>query len=679
MGECKRGRRLGSAVLGLIAGWLGLAGAAGAAAQPADLVLTGARIYTAAGGPLAEALAVRGGRLVYVGSAEGATAYVGPRTRLERAGGRMVIPGLADTHIHPLDIVDLDVCDLDSRPMPLKELTAFVRGCLARYRTAPGRRLIVHQWNYTTGNQPDATHPTLRAALDAASTQQQIELLGNDAHHAAFNSLALASAKNAQGAVVGISRQTLASDFAAYAKLIGVDEHGEPNGAVNEDARYTINPNSMLYTELEATLKAPQRITARLNSVGITAMMDAMAAPDGLPVYDKLLAGHHLTVRTTLAQFYDPARFHRADGQVDWDRMLARAKAVRAKYAGNALIDAGTVKLFADGVLEGNPFAVPPTLPNGAVLEPLLQPIFATDAAGHATVAGYVDTASEACAGARASPERYAAAAEIEAFTKAHGFHPGQCQISSGQLQHERPLILEFVRRFHLAGFNVHIHVLGDRAARAAVDAIEAARAADGVTTTRDGLAHLQLVHPDDLGRIGRDHLYVTFTYGWANAETDYDLTVITFIQQVTGNSYAALHAPGSYYEENAYPFRGARDAGAILTAGSDAPVETRDPRPFRNMAVAISRRLPGEPALNAAQSITIEDVLQAYTLNGARMLGRERDIGSLEVGKSADFVLLDRDLLALARDGKLEELAGTRVLATWFRGRRVYRAAGTT
>jgi hypothetical protein len=674
-----RGTGVWGAVLGLVGACLGPGAFAAATAPGADLVLTDARIYTATGGPLAEALAVRGGRLAYVGSAEGARAWIGPRTRIERAGGRLVLPGLADTHLHPLDIVDLDVCDLDSRPLTLRQLTAFVRGCLERYRPAAGKRLVVHQWNYSAGNQPDPEFPTLRAALDRASTRQQIELLGNDAHHAAFNSLALASARNAQGRVVGISRQTLAGDFAGYAALVGVDERGEPNGAVNEDARYTINPHSMLYTELEAVAKVPARITARLNSAGITAMMDAMATPDGLPVYDKLLAGHHLTVRTTLAQFYDPARFRRADGQVDWDAMLAEARAVRARYAGNPLIDAGTVKLFADGVLEGNPFAVPPTLPNAAVLEPLLQPIFATDADGRATVTGYVDTASAACVAVRAAPERFGAAAEVAAFTAANGFHPGQCQQSSGRLQHERAVILEFVRRFHLAGFNVHIHAIGDRAVRTAIDAIEAARAADGVSTTRDGLAHVQLAHPDDVRRLGRDRLYVAFTYAWANTEPDYDMTVIPFIQRVAGNSYAALHVPGSYYEENAYPFRAARDAGAILTAGSDAPVETRDPRPFRNMATAIARRNPGTPPLNAAQAITLEDVLRAYTINGARFLGRDRDAGSLEAGKSADFVILDRDLFALAAAKNFEDLAATRVLATWFQGRRVWRAPPPT
>jgi predicted amidohydrolase YtcJ len=160
---------------------------------------------------------------------------------------------------------------------------------------------------------------------------------------------------------------------------------------------------------------------------------------------------------------------------------------------------------------------------------------------------------------------------------------------------------MEFVRRFHVDGFNLHIHAIGDRAVRTAVDAIEAARQVDGNTATRDGLAHVQLAHPDDVARIGRDHLYIAYTYAWANVEHDYDMTVIPFLQKVTGDSYAELHAPGSYYEENAYPVRSTLKAGAIVAAGSDAPVETRDPRPFYNISRALTRRLPGEPALNAS------------------------------------------------------------------------------
>jgi predicted amidohydrolase YtcJ len=227
----------------------------------------------------------------------------------------------------------------------------------------------------------------------------------------------------------------------------------------------------------------------------------------------------------------------------------------------------------------------------------------------------------------------------------------------------------------HLAGFNMHIHAISDRSVRTAVDAIEAARQADGVSTTRDGLAHLQLVSPSDVSRIGRDHLYVAFTYAWMNTDMDYDLTVIPFFQKVSGNSYEALHPAGSYYESNTYPVAAIKAAGGILAAGSDAPVETRDPRPFVNMTRAITRSYPGKPPLSPQQSITIRDIIDAYTINGARMLNLQQRAGSLETGKSADFIVLDRDILALADSGHAEAIAATRVLGTWFRGKKVYAA----
>jgi predicted amidohydrolase YtcJ len=586
----------------------------------------------------------------------------------------LVLPGLFDAHIHPLDIVEFDVCNLDSRPQrTLGELSGFVRACARKYKLPPGKWLMVYQWNYTGGNEPDGEFPTLRAALDKAAPNNPVELFGNDGHHGAFNSVALAMAKNKAGQKIGLSKATIAGDFAGYAKLIGVDEHGEPNGAVNEDARYVMDKNSIVYAHLDQVSKAPERITRRLNSVGITGMLDAMAAPEGLPVYDTLLARHRLTVRTTLAQFYDPEAYRLPSGKVDYDAMLAKATAVRDKYAFNPLLRADTVKLFADGVLEGNPFAVPPTLPDSASLKPFLQPIFGRDKAGRTTVTGYVDTGSPLCTGVRANPAQYATAESIAAFSKANGYHPGQCAISSGQLQHDRGVILEFAKRFHAAGFNLHIHAIGDAAVRAAVDAIEGARAADGIITTRDGIAHLQLGNPDDVARIGRDHLYIAYTYAWADADPEYDMTVIPFIQPVQGNGYEALHPKDSYYEANAYPVRSSKEAGAILVAGSDAPVETADPRPFVNMSRAVTRRLPGGRALGPDQAISIRDVIDAYTISGARFMGREKEAGSIEVGKSGDFIVLNQDILKLADEGHPDDIRNTDVLETWFMGHRVY------
>jgi predicted amidohydrolase YtcJ len=91
------------------------------------------------------------------------------------------------------------------------------------------------------------------------------------------------------------------------------------------------------------------------------------------------------------------------------------------------------------------------------------------------------------------------------------------------------------------------------------------------------------------------------------------------------------------------------------------------------NLAHAVTRRYPGSPALGPKQRISLRSAVDAYTINGARMLGIDREAGSLRVGKSADFIVLDRDIFALAAAGNPDDIAKTQVLQTWFEGRRVY------
>ena len=234
-------------------------------ASAADLVLTEARIYTAdSHRGMAQALAVRAGKLVYVGDSRGVRAFIGPNTQVKRLGGRLVLPGLVDSHIHPTDIADHDVCDLENRTVSLAELTAFVRGCIERYHTAPGDWVSVREWDFMHGNQPDPAHPTLRAALDAATTASPVHLLGNDGHHSAFNSRALAGARNSAGQPVGLSRATLAADFANERALVGVDATGEPDGGITESVRRDIDGGADGYAaereDFAALMRAPERV-----------------------------------------------------------------------------------------------------------------------------------------------------------------------------------------------------------------------------------------------------------------------------------------------------------------------------------------------------------------------------------------------------------------------------------
>ena len=640
---------------------------------PADLVIENAQIVTEdLGQPSAQALAVRGGVIVYVGDAPGAKAFVGPATTVEDAAGRVVLPGLVDAHIHPLATTDLPVCTFDSKPIALKDLPAFIRDCKTRFGIKPGEWIAVTQWNFSSGNTPSAGFPNLRTALDVASRDNPVALLGNDGHHGAYNSVALARAHTlgSPTSPIGYSKATLANEFAAMTKVIGVDAHGEPDGTVNEDARDLLDSPDLITVNFAAVMAHPEKVPERLSKSGITAVQDALVVPATFPYYEKLRKSGLMTFRANLMQLYNPESFRTAAGAIDYPAVIALANSYRVKFAGDDLVRAEALKIFADGVLEANPYATPPSLPDAPKLTPYLQPTFGPGPDGKLMVTGYVDTASALCVDVRAHPAKYRDGA---AFAKAHGYLPAQCALSSGQLQHDRQVILDYAKAAHLAGFTLHIHAISDAAVRTAIDAIELARAADGNDHTPDTIAHLQVVTPEDVARIGRDHLFLAYTYSWANADPDYDLVTIPFFEHVKGTGYKAFHDPAFRYEHEFYPVRDTRNAGGILVAGSDAPVNTPDPQPFVNMAAAITRAIPGEPAASPWEAIPLHQALQAYTIDGARAMGRDREFGSLTTGKSADFIEIDQDIFALERDGKAADIGSTKVLKTWFRGKLVY------
>ena len=279
--------------------------------------------------------------------------------------------------------------------------------------------------------------------------------------------------------------------------------------------------------------------------------------------------------------------------------MLAKAIQVRAKYADNPLLQADTVKLFADGVLEGNPFAVPPTLPDSPSLKPFLQPVFGKDKSGRATVLRYVDTAAPACVGGARQ------CVEIRDAGRRCGVSKGE-RLSPGTVRGvERPVAARARRDARVREAIPHGGIqsahprhrpmlpCGRRSMRSR---------ARGRPTASSPRAMLSRTCSWGIRTISCASGAITYTsptptVGPMSIRT-YDMTVIPFIQPVEGNSYEALHVPGSYYESNAYPFRSSKEAGSILVAGSDAPVDTSDPRPFVNMSRAVTRRTSGRKGI---------------------------------------------------------------------------------
>ncbi len=647
----------------LIIGFAGLlAGCAHLNAPTADTVFINGAIYTAdAERHVVSAMAIRDGEILFAGDDAGARRYSGDNSAVIDLGGKLVLPGLHDAHLHPISAMPIETCSLDNKPRPLAEIAAETAACIKRIDAAAGTPVGVQLWNYASGNQPDKQLKTIREALDQASRAHPIILFGSDGHHYAANSAALARAKNAEGVVVGFTRSTLRTEFASLAPYIGVDGAGKPNGRLTEDyALAAIGVEDWTVADTERRRASPELMMAVTLPRGITSFLDAAADPETLDIYDALEKTGAMKNRATLAIFLDPADF-KIEGAVDFDAMMKKAGAIREKYRGSNRIKATFLKLFADGVMEGDPLAVPPTLPNAALSRDYLQPIFSWDvAADWVKVTGYADPDSEACKSSGGDPKR---------FLKKHGFHPGQCAKSAGTLQHEEKVILDYIKAGDAAGFAFNIHAIGDRAVKTALDGIERADRDNG--KRRHIITHLQLVRPEDHERFARFGIFASFTFAWAVIDPQYDTTVFPFIDRADGPT--GFYDANGYYYRNAYPAASLKNAGATIIAGSDAPVDTIDPRPFVNIEGAVSRRIADRPPFNAAEAISIEDAIDAYTINAAHALQQSALTGSIESLKRADFIILDQNIIDLAKSGAADRISETKVLETWFEGEKVY------
>jgi predicted amidohydrolase YtcJ len=220
-------------------------------------------------------------------------------------------------------------------------------------------------------------------------------------------------------------------------------------------------------------------------------------------------------------------------------------------------------------------------------------------------------------------------------------------------------VLKQAVVRLDALGFQPHFHALGDRAVRQALDAVEAARQANGWSDTRPHLAHIQVVHPDDLPRFRALGALANAQPYWAVLEDQMTELTLPFL--------------GPVVAARQYPFRSLRRHGATLVMGSDWSVSTPDP--FAQMEVAVNR-VPDVDRSAAPflpdERLELVDILGAATA-GSAYANHLDEAGVLAVGRLADLAVLDRDLF----DRGQGPIGETRVLATFVEGVTVYEAPG--
>jgi hypothetical protein len=573
------------------------------AAGPADIVYRHGYVYTVdAHDSVQQALAVRGGVIVYVGSDAGATALIGEHTRQIDLHGRMLMPGLVDGHMHPLEGgASLLKCNLQYLQLTVARLQAGIQKCLDQTRARePDGWLEVVAW-FQEGMIPAGTQVT-RAALDALKTQRPILVVSSFGHTALVNSRAIQLA--------GINAATQAP----LGGKIWRDAKGVPTGLLEDAAQELVTKLVPTPTPSE-DVRSAQAALDVMRKQGITTFFDAMALDRDLAAFAAVERTAGLTARPHFAILITPP-----DGR-DPERAVAAASALAHRYdEGNVRIAPSitvrNVKLFLDGVISA------PAL-TGAMLEPYFEP------RGAGTNLRWAQ-------GKNRGPDVYFPA----------------------------PVLRALLIAVAGAGLEPHMHADGDRAVHEGLDGIEALRAQFPDKDIRAAIAHDEIVDPRDFGRYKQLDVIPVLSFQWEKQASD------------TVDNARDYMGPARYkYME---PAAFLADAGARVAYGSDWPVDpldewfalkvgvTRTNSPASGPKYA-GRRLSEDAGLSRAQ------VLRAITMNSSYELHQEQATGSLENGKFADLIVLDRNVLKIPA----EEIAEVKVLQTVVGGRVVYEADG--
>ena len=565
----------------------------------ADRVYRNGKVFTAdSHGSIAQAVAVREGRIVYVGSNDGLGPYVGPSTQVTDLQGRFLMPGLVDGHMHPLEGgLKLRKCNLNYESLTIEQLQKRVQPCLdATKNKEPDGWLEVVSW-FQESMRPPGTKAN-RATLDVLKTSRPIIVHSSFGHTVLANSRALAMAR--------ITKDTPDP----LGGKIWHDAEGNPTGLL-EDAAFAVYSKLIPQSTPEENIAAAKAAQRAMNRQGVTSFLDAVAYPEDMIAFTALRSSDALTVRAHFAPEIIP------DDARDPASAVERVVGYAKKYDQGTIqarpgITVRNAKLFLDGVIAA------PAMTGTMVEQYRVN-------TGTAENPKWVEGQSR-------GPAVYFPA---------------------------KPLaeILVLLAR---AGIDPHMHADGDGAVRAGLDAVQVMRREIGSADIRPAIAHDEIVHPADFTRFQAFDTTPVLSLQWEKPAGD-----TIGLTNYFGPERMKILEPAGLLEA----------AGARIAFGSDWPVDALDEWFALKVGVTRTNSPTAAPEyrgrLGEDPGLSREAVLRAATINAAFELHEDNVTGSIEVGKFADLILLDRDPLKIPA----EDIANVQVLETIVGGQTIYKA----
>ena len=551
-----------------------------------DLILHNGKIVTVDDQfSLAEALAIRGDRIVAVGQDAGVLGLAGPDTRKVDLAGKTVLPGLIDSHTHPLGAAmyefDHTVPDMET----VADVLSYFR---ERAKVVPEGGWIRLQQVFITRLR-EQRYPT-RAELDSVAPNHAAYFrTGPDA---SLNSLALS--------LSGIDR-----DFRIPQGVLGRierDSSGDPTGIIRSGAHLIRFQESQKQPSARDKRDRMKELLAAYNRVGLTSIADRNASAEAVELYDGLLEDGELTARVFVSR-----AINAQDALEDIEAAISKlVRHPRHRY--NSMLWLRGIKFFMDGgMLTGSAYMREPW-----------------------------------------------GVSEVYSITDPH--YRGLRFVPPGKAYAIARLAL-------VNGLQPTAHCVGDGAVHALIDAYKEINDEFRVRAMRPCITHSNFMSPEAIESMAEVGIVADLQPAWLERDG------ATLLKQF---GEARLR----YFQ----PYASLKEAGVVVGGGSDHMQKVGSMRsinpynPFYGMWIALTRQPRWTDAvMQPEQRLSRPDAIRLYTSNNAFITFAEHEKGSLEAGKLADLIVLDRDIL----ECPLEEVKDIRVERTYLGGRSVYSRAG--